>query len=139
MTDKYKKAILKRISDDKNKVLENLKQAPIVSVACQKSGISRASYYRWKSSDKVFSKEADKALHEGKQLINDLAVSQLINSIKDQNMTGIIYWLRNNHPGYADRIELTHKTDKEELSPKQKELVKKAIMLTHGDKIGGKT
>lgn len=50
-------------------------------------------------------------------------------------MTGIIYWLRNNHPGYADRIELTHKTEKEELSPEQKELVKKAIALTHGNKL----
>jgi ACT domain-containing protein len=76
------------LSEDKQKLLDNLKQVPIVSVACQKTGISRASYYRWKSKDKNFSKEADKALSEGKQLINDLAESQLINAIKDQNMTG---------------------------------------------------
>jgi len=135
MDKKYQKTIQIRISGDKKKILDNLKQVPIISVACQKTGVGRASYYRWKKEDKIFSKEAERALQNGKQLINDLAESQLINAIKDQNMTGIIYWLRNNHPGYADRIELTHKTDKEELSPKQKELVKKAIMLTHGDKL----
>jgi hypothetical protein len=130
----YKKTIEKRLSGDKQKVLENLKQVPIISVACQKLGIGRSSFYRWKIEDRLFSKEADKALQEGKQLINDLAESQLINAIKDQNMTGIIYWLRNNHPGYADKIELTHKNGKEELSPEQKDLVKKAIALTQGNK-----
>lgn len=133
--DKYQKTIEKRLSEDKQKILEDLKQIPIISVVCQKAGIGRSSVYRWKIDDKLFSKEFDKALQEGKQLINDLAESQLINAIKDQNMTGIIYWLRNNHPGYADRIELTHKTEKEELSPEQKELVKKAIALTHGNKL----
>ncbi len=139
MDKKYQKTIEKRLSEDKKRLLENLKQVPIISVACQKLGIGRSSFYRWKSEDKLFSKEADKALAEGRRLINDLAESQLINAIKEQNMTGIIYWLRNNHPGYADRIELTHKTEKEELSPEQKELVKKAIALTHGNKLGETT
>jgi len=135
MDKKYQKTIQKRIFEDKQKLLENLKQIPVISVACQKTSIGRSSFYRWKVKDKVFSKEADKALQEGKQFINDLAESQLINAIKEQNMTGIIYWLRNNHPGYADRIELTHKTEKEELSPEQKGLVKKAIVLTQGNKL----
>lgn len=135
MDKKYQITIKKRLSEDKHKILENLKQVPIISVACQKLGIGRSSFYRWKIEDKLFSKEADKALREGRQLINDLAESQLISAIKEQNMTGIIYWLRNNHPGYADRIELTHKTEREELSPEQKELVKKAIALTHGNKL----
>lgn len=134
MDKKYHQTIEKRLSQDKQNVLENLKQVPIISVACQKLGIGRSSLYRWKTEDKLFSKEVDKALQEGRQLINDLAESQLISAIKEQNMTGIIYWLRNNHPGYADRIELTHKTEKEELSSEQKELVKKAIALTHGNK-----
>lgn len=137
MTKRYLQTIEKRMSEDKQKALENLKKVPIISVACQKADIGRSSFYRWKSQDKFFSKEVDKALQEGKQLINDMAESQLISAIKEQNMTGIIYWLRNNHPGYADRVELTHKTEKEELSPKQRVLVKKAVALTHGKKIGG--
>lgn len=134
MDNSYKKTIRKRLSEDKQKLLENLKQVPIISVASQKTGIGRSSVYRWKSEDKTFAKELDKALSEGKQLINDLAESMLINAIKDQNMTSIIWWLRNNHPGYTNKIELTHKTEKEELSSEQKALVKKAITLTQGKK-----
>lgn len=137
MGKKYLKTIEKRILQDKKNVLENLKRVPIISVACQKAGIGRSSLYRWKTQDGLFSKEVDKALQEGKQLINDMAESQLISAIKEQNMTAIIWWLRKNHPGYTDRVELTHKTEKEELSPEQKQLVKKAITLTHGNKLGG--
>ena len=78
MDNKYQKTIEKRLSEDKRKVLENLKQVPIISVACQKLGIGRSSFYRWKIEDKLFSNEANKALQEGKQLINDLAESQLM-------------------------------------------------------------
>lgn len=134
MENKYKNTIQKRLSEDKQKLLENLKQIPIISVASQKTGIGRSTAYRWKNQDKTFAKELDKALLEGKQLINDLAESMLINAIKDQNMTSIIWWLRNNHPGYTNKIELTHKTEKEELSTEQKALVKKAITLTQGKK-----
>jgi len=130
MDDNYKKSIVKRLSGDKQKILENLKQVPIISVACQKCGIGRASYYRWKEEDKNFAKEADKALQDGKQLINDLAESQLINAIKDQNMTGIIWWLRNNHPGYTNKIELSaSKTEEEKLNPEQQKLIEKALSL----------
>ncbi len=136
MAKKQFQVIEKRISEDKQRILENLKKVPIVSVACQKSGVSRSSFYRWKSKDRLFSKQANEALKEGKQLINDMAESQLVSAIKDQNMTAIIYWLRNNHSGYADRVELTHKTEKEELSPQQEKLIKKAIALTQGNSFG---
>lgn len=134
MDKNYKKTIDRRLSGDKQKVLENLKQVPIISVACQKLGIGRSSFYRWKIEDKLFSKEADKALNEGKQLINDLAESQLINSIKDQNMTGIIWWLRNNHPAYTNKIELTtSKTDDEKLTADQQKLIEKALAVLSKD------
>jgi hypothetical protein len=130
----YKKTIEKRLSGDKQKVLENLKQVPIISVACQKLGIGRSSFYRWRIEDKLFSREADKALSEGKQLINDLAESMLINAIKDQNMTGIIWWLRNNHPGYTNKIELTtSKTDDEKLTADQQKLIEKALAVLSRD------
>jgi hypothetical protein len=130
MDKQSKITIQKRISEDKRKLLENLRQVPIISVACQKTGIGRSSFYRWRLEDKKFSKEAEKALNEGKQLINDLAESQLINSIKDQNMTGIIWWLRNNHPGYANKIELaTIKHEDEKLSSNQKKLIEQALAI----------
>lgn len=134
MNNKYQKTIKKRLSEDKQKVLENLKQVPIISVACQKLGIGRSSVYRWKTEDRLFSQEFNKAFQEGKQLINDLAESQLINAIKDQNMTGIIWWLRNNHSGYTNKIELTtSKTDDEKLTADQQKLIEKALMVLNKD------
>ena len=130
------KNIIKRQNTNKALLIEQLKKAPIIQLVCEKLNIGRATYYRWRTRDKKFAKEADQALLEGKLLINDLAEAKLIGAIKEQNMTAILYWLRKNHPGYADRVELTHKTEKEELSPKQKGLVQKAIALTHGSKIG---
>lgn len=138
MTDNQLSTIEKRIAADKQRVLDGLKKVPIVSVSCRKAGVGRSSFYRWKSEDKNFSTRVVKATTEGKQFINDLAESQLISAIKEQNMTGIIWWLRNNHPGYADRVELTHRTEGEELSSQQKKLVGKAIALTHHRESGGK-
>lgn len=131
------KTIQIRVIKDKQKLIEQLKQLPIIQVACQKEGIGRASYYRWRKEDRKFAILADQAIQEGKLLINDLAESKLISAIQDQNMAAIIWWLRNNHPGYADKVELTHKADREELSPQQKKLVKKAIALTQGHKLKG--
>jgi ACT domain-containing protein len=130
MNKKYRRTIKERKTENKKSVLAHLKDVPIISVACQKAGISRSTFYRWKKRDKKFAEKADQAVHKGKLLINDMAESKLINAIKEQNMTGIIYWLRNNHPGYADKVELTHTTKSEKLSSKQQKLVKKAIKLT---------
>lgn len=138
MNKKYKKTVQERIKDDKKRVLKKLRQVPVVSVACQRAGIGRSTFYRWKKKDKKFAQKADIALLDGKKLINDMAESQLISAIKEQNMTGIIYWLRNNHPGYADRVELTHKTKSQKLTGKQKKLVEKAISLTRPQLQNGK-
>lgn len=127
------KTIQSRIKFDKQKLLEQLKQLPIVQVACQKCGLGRATYYRWRKESKEFSQAADSAINEGKKLINDLAESKLISAIQDQNMTGIIFWLKNNSSHYTDKVELTHKLNRgdEVLSPEQKILIEKALRLTN--------
>lgn len=129
MAKKLSTTIEKRVAKDKQVILENLKQVPIIQVACQKSGIGRASYYRWRKGDKSFAKKADEAVHEGRLLINEMAESQLINSIKEQNMTGIIFWLKNNNPVYGDKVELTHKAKNKKLTPDQEKLIDKALRL----------
>jgi hypothetical protein len=93
-------------AQDKNKelILEQLKKMPIVETACQKVGVSRASYYRWKTEDPAFAKEADAAVTDGTKLINDAAESQLLTAIKDGNLTAIIFWLKNKHPDYKQTM-----------------------------------
>ncbi len=62
--------------------LEQLRQTPIVEVACKKTGMARATYYHLRKTDADFAAAADSALAEGKMLINDLGESQLITGMK---------------------------------------------------------
>lgn len=136
---KNNKAVDARISTNKEQVIEKLKQLPIVQVVCEKTGISRATYYRWRNDDPKFTKLADMALREGRLLINDIAESQLLTAIKDQNMTAIIFWLKYNHPSYTTRVEITAKTKivDEKLTPEQQETLKNALVLGSLLKIEG--
>lgn len=121
----------KRIARNRELVLEQLKKIPIVQVVCEKVGIGRATFYRWRKEDKKFAEKADTAQREGIQLINDLAESQLLSAIKDKHMTAIIYWLKNRHSAYSTRIEIAGRIRHEhiELSPEQEALIEKAVNL----------
>ena len=107
-----------------------LKKVPIVLVACEKSGVSRNSVYRWKREDKEFSKVMDEALAEGEALVNDMSESQLLTMIREKNWSAISFWLRHRNPRFKDKIEVTSKTeDTDELTPAQAEIVKRALKL----------
>lgn len=120
-----------RTIQNKELVLKQLKKTPIIQTACNKVGISRATYYRWREDDAEFTKLADKALKFGKNLINDLAESQLLSAIQDKNMTAIIYWLKNHHPDYTPKVEINdkRKTLDQELTDEQKIFLEKALKL----------
>lgn len=122
---------MKQIRQTKELLLEQLKKTPIIQIACEKIGLGRATFYRWKSDDADFAKAVDDALLEGKLLVNDLAESQLIGAVKDRNLTAITYWLRHHHRDYKNKLELEGTVNTiQELSDEQKELVKKALELT---------
>ncbi len=120
-----------RKSKNKKLLIEQLKKTPIVQIACEKLNIARSTFYRWKNEDKKFNKEVDDAIIEGNGLINDLAESKLISAIKDQNMTGIIFWLKNHHKTYTDKLEINGKLEhsKIELTKEQKKIVRQALKL----------
>ncbi|MEI6352833.1 MAG: phBC6A51 family helix-turn-helix protein [Candidatus Nomurabacteria bacterium] len=113
----------------KDKVLEELKKVPIIQVACEKTGISRNTFYRWKKEIKSFSKEVDKSMEEGVALMNDITESQLLSMIKDRDFRAISFWLRHRNDNYKNKIEVTTKEDFEELSPSQINVVKQALKL----------
>jgi hypothetical protein len=120
----------------KQLLIEELKKAPIVLIACRKAGIGRATYYRYKKEDIKFSKDAEEALLEGCSLISDLAESQLISAIKDKNLASITYWLRHHHPSYTNKVEISGKLihSDEELTSEQAAIVKTALRLASFDK-----
>lgn len=126
------KTIKKRQEKDKKTLIENLEKTPIIQMACEKTGISRATYYRWRIDDREFEKKADKAIDDGVSLMNDYAESQLISSIRDKNMTAIIYWLKHRHKAYSTKLEISGSLEHKnvEISEEYKELIKKALNLS---------
>ena len=109
--------------------LEELRKVPIVQVACEKTGLSRNSIYRWRKEDKDFLKKMDTALSEGVALVNDMSESQLLTLIKKKNYPAISFWLRHRNDNYKNKLEITTKDDSEELTPSQAKIVKQALKL----------
>lgn len=116
---------------DKQKLLQLFTKNPIVEVACKNSGVPRSTYYRWRKEDEDFALVCDEVIEQSAGLITDMAESQLISAIKDQNMTAIIFWLKHHHKAYKTRIEVDAKVQavQQELSPEQAEVVAHALRL----------
>jgi len=128
MNEQSLETIGKRRDKNKEAMVEQLKKTPIIQIACEKAGISRATYYRWRKDDKEFDEQAEESLLSGIALINDMAESQLISAIKDKKLTAIIFWLKNRHQNYTNRIEITNadlRTDN--LTPEQESVIKQAL------------
>jgi predicted DNA-binding transcriptional regulator AlpA len=116
---------------EKQLLIEQLKKTPIVQIACERVGVGRATYYRWRKEDEEFKKTTDEAIIEGETLITDMSESQLISLIRDKNFPAIQLWLRSHHPKYTSKVEVTGNLNvkEEPLTLEQEELVEKALQL----------
>lgn len=134
MSEKNNKATKKRTAEDKKTILEQLAKLPIVQVAVQKAGVSRATYYRWRIADDQFAADADEAIEEGVQMINDLSESQLISAIKNNNFSAVRFWLQNRHRAYTNKVEVFDqgKRETQELTDEQKKIVEETLRLASG-------
>ncbi len=112
-----------------NQFFEELAKVPIVQVACEKTGVSRNSVYRWRKEDRTFASKMDKALSEGVALVNDMSESQMLTMIKEKNWPAISFWLRHRNDNYKDKIEVTTKEESEALTPSQAKIVRQALRL----------
>lgn len=118
--------------ENKNKILEILKEMPIIEVACKKAGIGRATYYRWRREDKEFRRKSEDAMGQGIEFINDMSESQLITLIREKKMPAITLWLRNNHPRYGSKTKIYTPSSKDELSLEEERIVLDALSLVSG-------
>lgn len=75
----------------------------IVSYACQKVGITRACYYKWRENDPKFREKADEIEEE----TIDHVESKLYNAIDKGELTAIIFYLKTKGKkrGYVERVE----------------------------------
>ena len=110
--------------------IEQLKKTPIIQVCAEKLGVSRSTFYRFKQQDKKFNQKVDKAIFEGRQMINDLSESKLISAIHSGNLTSVMYWLNHNHSTYSNKLEVTgHLKHEYKLTSEQKKDIKRALSL----------
>ena len=116
---------------DKQRLLAQLEKTPIVEAACKQVGLPRSTYYRWHNDDEAFADACDETIELSIGRINDLAESQLINAIKNQNMSAITFWLKHHHRSYRNRLEIDAKIQatQQELTPEQAELVSRALHM----------
>ncbi len=115
----------------KDAIIQQLKEMPIIQFACKKTGVSRASYYRWRDEDKKFAKASDDSITEGEALITDMSESQLISLIRNRNFQALQLWLRHHHPKYSNKVEVTatFQSPQDELTPEQEAVVREALRL----------
>jgi hypothetical protein len=100
---KRQKTLSETTQKQKDTLLEELAKCPIVQVACERTSIGRATYYKWRADDTEFRRVSNNAVDEGRKFVNDVAESQMIRKIKEGNMTSIIYWLKNNNSRYSEK------------------------------------
>lgn len=84
----------------KKRILEILSETPFVNLACKATNTSKASFYRWKKSDKKFSRDVEKALSEGRENFVEVGESLLMKKMKEGNLEAIKYGLRHNSGRY---------------------------------------
>ena len=111
--------------------LSELKQIPVVQIACKKINVSRNSVYRWRKEDAEFAKEMDEAICEGEEVMSDLGQSQLLTLMKEKNFPAIKFWLSHRNPKFRKRVEVTTHVDPDtEMNEEQKVLEKNVIALS---------
>jgi hypothetical protein len=122
----------------KLKLLKQLEDNPLVSLACNRAGISRATYYRWRDEDPVFRGEVLKAIAKGTDKLNDFAESKLIENIKAGNQQAIAYWLRFNHRAYrpqALRLVIEENNQQRIELKKMQQMLEELINVVGEDKL----
>lgn len=116
------------MAKDKQKFLEILEKNPVIHVAIERSGVSKATFYRWRDTDKEFADKVEASMREGKGLISDIAIAQLITAIKTNNLGAIKFWLTSHHPDYANKLHVTAEVEEKFVwTPDFEEQVRKSL------------
>ncbi len=84
----------------RGKIIEYLDEKPFLSHACKKSGVSRATVYRWMKDNIQFRNEIEGALSLGRKNMCDVAEASLFKKTADGDMPAIRFVLQNNEPRY---------------------------------------
>ena len=93
--------IAKRKTKDKAKLIEEFKKMPIVQIVCERSSVSRATYYRWLEDDPIFRDAAILAISDGEAFISDKSEAQLLALIGEKHFGAIKHYLEHHSDRYS--------------------------------------
>lgn len=85
---------------EQTKFIKLLGEVPFISYAAKKSGISRATIYRWKKENPEFKEAINKALKHGRETLVDVAEMALVEKIKAKDLGAIKFFLQHNDKRY---------------------------------------
>jgi hypothetical protein len=118
---------------DKSKelFLEQIRKTPIMQVACDAVGINRSTAHRWRHDDPAFNKALEEALGEGRSLVTDAAISQLLTSIKNGDLGAVKYWLNHFDENFKTKVEFkgTIQHIREELTEEESKMIGEALLM----------
>lgn len=97
------------------KLLKCLEEDPVVSIACKKANVGRATYYEWRDNDKEFAKAVAIAMSKGDEKYCDVAMSQIMKSITEGNVRAAMFVLNNLHPKFTFPKALARDRDPEDV------------------------
>lgn len=126
---KSSKTIKTRVATDKKKVLEIAETVPFLGAVANKTGVSRATIYRWANKDGGFADRLRAARVLGRENVNDMAESGLVKMIQKESLPATRFWLENNHDRYRKHPSL-HEDDREServIPPEHVERINKAL------------
>lgn len=123
-------AVKDKIKKQKELLLEQLRSIPIVEIACKRTGISRATFYRWCDDDEEFKTSIETAKVDGVENINDMSEAQLIGMIKEKKFQATALWLKHNHSRFMSEEKrglVSRQRKSVELDSTRKVLLKEAL------------
>jgi len=93
----------------------------IVSTACNRSGISRSSFYKWYKEDEDFRKKVD----EIDNVKLDFVESKLFKNIENEKEKSIIFYLQHkgHKRGYIQRQNINLTSDQEDIKKIEIEII----------------
>ena len=106
----------------KETLLQSLESSMgIVSTACNKTGISRSSFYKWYKEDEEFRKKVD----EIDNLKLDFVESKLFKNIENEKEKSIIFYLQHkgHKRGYVQRQNINLTSNEEDIKKIEIEII----------------
>lgn len=90
-------------------LVKELEKNYLLQRACNKSGLTRSTVYRWMRADESFANKIRVAQTIGRRYMSDFVESKLLKNIENGDQRAIEFWLKNNNEHYHSTEKATQR------------------------------